>query len=120
MRSVKEEISMRNYDAWKLDNGETPARKPEFEPDKEIDLPLTCQKCESEYWFDEFGATAGFCPHCNGHERRKSGSTDRRVIVARKAKAAFVAGLLMALAVGFASGFYLASAMAASIVEASR
>jgi hypothetical protein len=60
--------SIPGYDRWKLSNGEARAGSFEYEPDEDVELPLTCQECGVDYSFDEKGATAGFCPPCNGHE----------------------------------------------------
>jgi hypothetical protein len=106
-----------SYDHYKLDNGEARSRTVDYEPDKEVELPLTCQKCETEYSFDAPGATAGHCPRCNGHERRHLRG---RRASDRKLQFAFIASFAMTFLTGIAIGYYYAASEAAAMVLGAR
>jgi hypothetical protein len=113
--------SIPGYDHWKLSNGEARAGNfvDDFEPDDDIELPLTCQECGKEYWYGDHGATAGYCPHCNGRERRVSGMRDRRAVVETAAKrmALWVGVVAVAMFIlGVSVGYYEAAREAAGLI----
>src|SRR3954465_10867042 len=93
--------SLRSYDSYKLDNGEARERSfDDYEPDDEIELPLTCQTCRKEYWWSEDGATLGYCPKCNETiDDSRSASPNKAVDLSVNA-AAIIGGVVIGVMVG--------------------